>query len=91
MVENKEYLNKQIITYIGNKRGLLLEIEYMVKLVMSKLKKDKLITADLFSGSGIVSRFLKQYSSTIIANDLEAYSKVINECFLSNKSEYNIL
>ena len=90
MVENKEYLNKQIITYIGNKRGLLLEIEYMVKLVMSKLKKDKLITADLFSGSGIVSRFLKQYSSTIIANDLEAYSKVINECFLSNKSEFDV-
>jgi len=87
--ESQDYLSKQIITYIGNKRGLLSEIESEVLYVCGKLKKDKLVCLDLFSGSGIVTRLLKQYSSTIIANDLEAYSKVINECFLSNKSEFN--
>ncbi len=87
--ESQDYLSKQIITYIGNKRELLSEIESEVLYVCGKLKKDKLVCLDLFSGSGIVARLLKQYSSTIIANDLEAYSKVINECFLSNKSEFN--
>lgn len=89
MAENREYLSKQIITYIGNKRELLDEIESYVLFVCKKLKKDKIVCLDLFSGSGIVARLLKQYSSLIIANDLEGYSKIINECFLSNKSEFD--
>ena len=87
--ESRDYLSKQIITYSGNKRELLDEIESEVLFVCKKLNKQKLVCLDLFSGSGVVSRFLKQYSSLIIANDLEAYSRVINECFLSNKSEFN--
>lgn len=86
--ESRDYLTKQIITYIGNKRELLKEIEKEVVFVCKDLDK-KIICLDLFSGSGVVARFLKQHSSKIIANDLEAYSKVINECFLSNKSEFD--
>jgi len=87
--ESRDYLTKQIITYIGNKRELLKEIEKEVVFVCKELNKEKLVCLDLFSGSGVVARFLKQYSSKIIANDLEGYSKVINECFLSNKSEFD--
>lgn len=87
--ESKDYLSKQIITYLGNKRELLKEIEEEVVFVSEQLKKEKLVCVDLFSGTGIVARLLKQYSSLIIANDLEAYSKIINECFLTNKSEFN--
>lgn len=87
--ESKEYLSKQIITYIGNKRELLEEIEDEVSYVLKQLKKEKLVCLDLFSGSGIVARFLKQHCSKIIANDLEAYSRIINECFLSNRSEFD--
>ena len=89
MNEDKGYLSKQIITYIGNKRELLKEIEEEVFFVCKDLDKERIVCLDLFSGSGIVARFLKQHSSKIIANDLEAYSKVINECFLSNKSEFD--
>lgn len=32
---------------------------------------------------------MKQYSDCIYANDLEEYSKLINECYLSNKSDFN--
>jgi adenine-specific DNA-methyltransferase len=32
---------------------------------------------------------MKQHSNKVIANDLEGYSKVINECYLSNKSEFD--
>lgn len=89
-IESKDYLSKQIITYIGNKRELLSEIEKMVVFVRDKLNKDKMVCCDLFSGSGIVARLLKQYSSKVIANDLESYSVVLNKCYLSNKNELDI-
>ena len=88
-MEYKNYLSSQIITYIGNKRELLNEIEKEVLFVQKDLNKEKLVCVDLFSGSGIVARLLKQYSSKIIANDQELYSKIINECFLSNQSEFD--
>ncbi|MCL2269768.1 MAG: DNA adenine methylase [Treponema sp.] len=88
--EKKEYLNKQIITYLGNKRRLLPFIEKGIQKVLLRLNKDAIKTFDVFSGSGIVARFLKSYSSKIIVNDLEKYSEVINNCYLSNFSEVNI-
>ncbi len=89
MQENKEYLTNQLITYIGNKRTLIYDIEKEVKEILSKLGKQKCVCADLFSGSGVVSRMLKQYSSTLITNDLENYSNMINSCYLENKSVFN--
>ena len=53
------------------------------------LNKEKISTCDLFSGSGIVSRLLKQHSSFLIANDLEAYSEMINRCHLTNFSDFD--
>lgn len=87
--ENKEYLTEQIITYIGNKRALLNFIEIAVKEVKNDLRKDFLDIVDIFSGSGVVSRFFKQHSDSLFTNDLEAYCKVINNCYLANKSEVN--
>lgn len=85
--KNKNYLTKQLITYIGNKRDLLQQIEKYILLVKKELNKKDLITVDLFSGSGVVARLLKCYSSLVIANDLELYSKIVNEAFLSNSDE----
>ncbi len=42
---------------------------------------------DVFSGSGIVARYFKQFSELLIVNDLEKYSTLINECYLSNEDE----
>ena len=93
MMQNKNsinsYLTEQIITYIGNKRKLLPYIEATVKDIQRILGKDQMVCADLFSGSGVVARMLKQYSSTIITNDMEDYSKLINECYLTNESDFN--
>ena len=86
--EDKDFLTTQIITYLGNKRTLIYKIEEEVKLISKYLHKEKLICADLFSGSGIVARMLKKYASKIIVNDLENYSYVINACYLTNKEEY---
>lgn len=86
--ENPDFLKTQIITYLGNKRSLIKNIEIEIEEISEKLNKKKMICADIFSGSGIVSRMLKSHSSLLIANDLENYSCVINSCYLSNKSEY---
>lgn len=84
--ENPEFLSSQILTYIGNKRALISDIEKEIIEIKKSLGQEKLKCADLFSGSGIVSRMLKQHSSLLIANDQEKYSCLINSCYLSNKS-----
>ncbi len=89
MIENSDYITSQIITYIGNKRILINNIRPEIENIKNKLGKQKLVCADLFSGSGIVARMLKQYSSTLIANDLEDYSSILNSCYLFNKKEFD--
>ena len=85
--ENPAYLQEQIITYIGNKRALLPFIGEAVRKVQRALDKEKLRILDLFSGTGIVARYLKQFSASLFVNDLEAYSRVTNECYLANASD----
>ena len=77
--EKEEFLTKQLITYIGNKRALLGLIGDGIKKVQNKLHKNKLRMFDVFSGSGIVARYFKQFSELLIVNDLEKYSALINE------------
>ncbi len=83
--ENEAFLTEQIITYLGNKRALLSFIGTALSVVKKKLGKDRLDIADVFSGSGVVSRFFKQHSLTLYSNDLEDYCYTINRCYLSNK------
>ena len=87
--EKKEYLTRQLITYIGNKRALLAFIGNGIRKVQKKLGKNKLKIFDVFSGSGIVARCFKQFSELLIVNDLEKYSSIINDCYLSNEDELN--
>lgn len=88
-MESKEYLTQQLITYLGNKRSLLPLINAGIVYVKEELQKEKIVTVDLFSGSGVVSRNLKQHSKKVISNDLEGYSKTINECYLTNSKSFN--
>ena len=90
LTENPEFLQNQLITYIGNKRALLDFIGEGVREVQKRLDRSQLSCLDVFAGSGIVSRYLKQYASSLTVNDLEKYSCIINRCYLSNKSEINI-
>ncbi len=81
-----EYIYSQLITCIGNKRSLLLPIAQVIKKVQQHLGNRKLRCADLFSGSGVVSRLLKSYANLIISNDLEPYAEALANCYLTNKS-----
>lgn len=84
IIENDAFLKEQIITYIGNKRTLLPFIGQGVTLAQQRLGKQKLTCLDMFSGSGVVARYLKQFSDYLVANDLEAYSHITNQCYLTN-------
>jgi adenine-specific DNA-methyltransferase len=88
--ENREYLSRQLITYIGNKRALLDFIGEGVQRVRRRLGKKKLDMFDVFSGSGIVARYFKRYARLVIANDLENYAELINRCYLSNRDELDV-
>ena len=90
MYENADYLTKQIITYIGNKRALLDFIAKGIQIVQKRLQKDKLDIFDVFTGSGIVARHCKQFSRLLIVNDLEKYAALTGQCYLSNKDELNM-
>ena len=88
--ENEAFLSEQIITYIGNKRALLSFIGTALDEVKKELGKDKLDVVDIFSGSGIVSRYFKKYSAHLYVNDLEDYCCTINRCYLSNKEDIDL-
>jgi len=90
LYENEDFLTKQIITYIGNKRSLTDFITKGIQIVQKRLQKDKLDIFDVFTGSGIVARLCKQFSRLLIVNDLEKYAAVTGECYLSNKNEMDM-
>ncbi len=88
-----DFLTKNIMTYLGNKRKLLPFINSSIEEIiasdveLSKKQKEAIIVFDIFSGSGIVSRSLKQFGYKVYANDLEIYSKAINQTFIETNEE----
>lgn len=86
--ENPDYLSRQLITYLGNKRALLEHIDQMVCDVRDGLDGKKLVCADMFSGSGVVARLLKRHALALYVNDLEGYSAILNRCYLTNRDDF---
>ncbi|MCL2382070.1 MAG: DNA adenine methylase [Treponema sp.] len=86
-VENEAFLSRQLITYIGNKRSLLPFIGKALETVKKRLGRQRLTIFDAFSGSGAAARYFKAHAELLIANDLEAYSQAINNCYLANAGE----
>jgi adenine-specific DNA-methyltransferase len=85
--EDPEYLSSQLITYIGNKRALLGFIGGAVREVKRRLGRDKLDIADMFSGSGVVSRFFKQSARSLYVNDFEGYAETLSRCYLMDEPD----
>lgn len=85
------YFSSHLITYIGNKRRLLPFLHKGFLKIRKEIGKEKLIILDGFAGSGAASRLLKTFAGELHVNDLEDYSKTINEAYLSNKSEVNLI
>lgn len=88
--EAPEYLSRQLVTCLGNKRALLNYIDRAVATVKDRLGKDRLRILDAFAGSGVVSRFLKRHASFLASNDLEPFAAAAARCFLRNRSAVNL-
>ena len=86
VLEDPDYLSSQLITYIGNKRAVLGHISLAVEKVKQRLGKSRLDVLDAFSGSGVVSRFLKGHCNLLVSNDIEDYAAVVARCYLRNKN-----
>lgn len=88
--ENPDYLCSQLITCIGNKRALLGFIDTAVGVAKQRLGKQALNIADLFAGSGVVSRYFKAHATRLVSNDLEEYARILGKCYLTNAREVNM-
>lgn len=84
------FIFQNMITYIGNKRAFINDIESIIIQIKYSLKKELLVSFDGFSGSGVVARMLKYHSEILFVNDMEYYSYIINQCYLSNPNEEKI-
>lgn len=84
---NAPYLTEQIIAYIGNKRKLL-PLIYKAIENAGVSPNEKISFFDVFSGSGVVSRFAKYLGFEVYSNDWEYYAYVLNRGFLEfNESD----
>lgn len=85
-MSEQDYYSKQIITYLGNKRKFISKIDEVIKRIKRDLNKDKINIGEGFSGSGVVSRLFKNRikGGKFYVNDLSSYSKILNECYLTN-------
>lgn len=72
------------MNYIGSKLSLLPFIDKSINAVISENKKKCYIFCDLFAGTGIVGRHFKKKGFSIIANDIQYYSYVLNKHYIEN-------
>jgi adenine-specific DNA-methyltransferase len=88
--EDPDYLSRQLVTYIGNKRALLGNIALALMRIKDRLGRPRLRALDAFAGSGVVSRFLKAHCEYLASNDIEDYAEVIARCHLANRSAVDL-
>jgi len=74
------------MNYIGSKLKLSSWIKDEIKKVVGNNLKDKTF-CDIFAGTGIVGRVFKSEVKSVLANDLEYYSYVLNRNYIQNHKE----
>ena len=68
------------IGYIGSKLKLLNFIEETIDKVIPKdFKRERIVFADLFAGTGVVGNKFREKKYTVISNDIQYYSYVLNK------------
>jgi adenine-specific DNA-methyltransferase len=75
-----DYVFRQLVPYIGNKRRLLGLIGEAVAATGVDAQRSTFL--DAFSGSGVVSRFAKQLGFAVTANDWEPYAETLSRCYI---------
>ena len=75
------------MNYIGSKYSLLDFLETTIKEVTGYKVGDNYVFADLFAGTGIVGQTYKSKGCTVISNDIQYYSYVLNKHYIENIPE----
>ena len=88
--ECDEFLTEQLITYIGNKRRLLPLIERALSRARDILGSGTIAFADVFAGTGVVSRMARRWSHALYVNDFEKYSAYSNAVYHTNRSDVDL-
>ena len=91
----EEYFTKQILTYMGNKRTFLHQIDDIISFIKTTLGEKNIDIAEGFTGSGIVSRLFKnrimsdesQEYKTLYVNDMSGYSETLSKCYLTSTKD----
>lgn len=76
------------MNYIGSKFSLLSFIQNSIFEVAGTTNE---VFCDLFAGTGIVGRHFKKMGYSVIANDLQYYSYVLNRHYIGNSQKMNFL
>ncbi len=72
------------MNYIGSKYSLLDFLEATIEEVTGYRSGDNYVFGDLFAGTGIVGQTYKAKGCTVIANDIQYYSYILNKHFIEN-------
>lgn len=70
--------------YIGSKKALLEFIHNTITEITGYKDGDNYVFADLFAGTGIVGASYREKGCTVISNDLQYYSYVINKYLIES-------
>ncbi len=74
------------MNYIGSKLSLMSFLEKIIYQVTEYKENDNFVFADLFAGTGIVGSRFKQNGCTVLSNDIQYYSYVLNKHYIENSS-----
>ncbi|MFI3303697.1 MAG: DNA adenine methylase [Rikenellaceae bacterium] len=76
------------MNYIGSKHKLLPFLSDVIRGVVGE-DLSQMVFCDLFAGTGAVGRNFKRSVKSVISNDLEYYSYILNRNYIGNHTEIN--
>ena len=72
------------MNYIGSKYSLLDFLEKTIEKVSGYKNGDNYVFGDLFAGTGVVGQLFRSKGCTVISNDIQYYSYVLNKHCIEN-------
>lgn len=78
------------MNYIGSKYSLLDFLETTIENVTGYSTGDNYVFADLFAGTGIVGQTYREKGCTVLSNDIQYYSYILNKHLIENTSDVDM-
>lgn len=78
------------MNYIGSKYSLINFIQNTINQVTNYQNNSGLIFCDLFAGTGIIGSTYRKNGWTVIANDIQYYSYILNKHYIENTPPIDI-